>query len=525
MSESTTVKVQVNRAQQLGQIRRIWNSIGYDELNWTYTARGRRLYRVLGQEVFTGGPYYVRMHNAFTSGNGLSGPAWGAGNPYHEAPDGSARYFWDILDRAYDTITAHGGLPLIELGFMPRDLSRITVRDARFGAGQDLGREPYEGEAWKEPPKDLARWADLVHAFVTHLVARYGEERVATWRFELWNEPDIPNYWHGTVDDYAALYDASAAAAKRAFPGIQIGGPATTDHGTPFLDRFLTHLDATGGTPDFLSFHSKGASYAPRRLYSPFDEAGRESPSTARMVDGIRRNLATISRFPQFDRVPVYIDECDPAVGTIYGVYDNPNFVVTNTEYYPSFVCHLVASLLDLERIDLITHWAFYMEGKRWFEGNRTLADNENVEKPIMNGLRLLERLTGGQRLHVTSTVPSVGGLAVSLPPTLRVLLWHHDDAWWAKGTVQVDLEIIGAASGASSATLWRLDRDHANTYRMWQALGAPDDPTPEQLMMIREAGLLRPERQTITAVTDTLHTQLHLPKHGIALLEVEADD
>lgn len=523
MSDVTSAHIVIDRAASRGPIRRIWSSIGYDELNWTYTSRGRAIHRLLGEDVLTSGPYYVRMHNAFTSGNGASAPAWGAGNPYHELADGTPRYAWDVLDRAYDTITSPGGRPLIELGFMPRDLSRAVSSATGFGPGYDLGREPYELGDWKQPPKDLGRWSDLVHAFVSHLVDRYGADAVAAWRFELWNEPDIPNYWHGTLDEYCSLYDATAAAARAALPNVQVGGPATTHHGAEFLDGFLSHLATNSQRPDFISFHVKGAAYQPRRRYNPFVEPPRESPSTASMVSSIERSLATIARFPQFAGIPVCIDECDPAVGTIYGVYDNPSFVVTNSEHYASFVVQLVARLIEFPAIELITHWAFYMEAKRWFEGNRTLVDNDNVEKPILNGLRLLERLAGGKQLAVQSNRDDVGGIAVQHDNGLRVLVWHHRDAWWETDAVDVSVDVAGVQPGTGSVRVWRLDRAHANTFRAWEALGSPEEPSPQQVAQLRDAGLLQSQEMRMGPIDGGVRMGLKLPLHGLALLETEA--
>lgn len=517
---ATDAEVTVDATSSLGTIPRIWASIGYDELNWTATPRGKAIHRLLGEDVLRAGPYWVRMHNTFTSGTGWSAPAWGAGNPYHEAPDGTARYHWPTLDAAYDAITTPGGLPLVELGFMPRDLSRAAVADATFGGAHDLGREPYELEAWKQPPKDLDRWRELVHAFVAHAVERYGADQVAHWRFELWNEPDIANYWHGTVEEYLALYDASYDGAKRAFPQAQVGGPGTTDRGEAFLERFLAHTAGSQRRPDFLSFHTKGAYFTPRRIYDPFAEAAQESPSTSKMLGDIRKNVAVIERFPEFADLPVYIDECDPAVGTIYGVYDNPNFVVTNSEHYPSFVCQLVGALLAREpRVTLITQWAFYFEGKRWFEGNRTLVDNENVEKPILNGLRMLERLAGGERLAVTSDSTGVGGIAVRQGERLRLLLWHHVDPWWEEGGAEVTVRLAGWAG--STARLWRLDREHANTFRAWQAMGGPDDPSTAELERIRAAGQLTEDPIAIQPTGSDSHLSLTIPLHGLALIEI----
>ena len=65
----------------------IWASIGYDEINWTYTGRGQALYAALRD--LAEAPYHVRNHNALTSGNGLSEPARGIDERLPGAPDGS----------------------------------------------------------------------------------------------------------------------------------------------------------------------------------------------------------------------------------------------------------------------------------------------------------------------------------------------------------------------------------------------------------------------------------------------------
>ena len=38
------------------------------------------------------------------------------------------------------------------------------------------------------------------------------------------------------------------------------------------------------------------------------------------------------NEFEQLNHLPIFIDECDPVVGTIYDVYDNPNYRVAHTE-------------------------------------------------------------------------------------------------------------------------------------------------------------------------------------------------
>src|SRR5262245_60775659 len=111
--ESIDARIRVDCRDRQGPLRRIRASIGYDEINWTYTARGKALYRALRDLAEV--PYHVRNHNAFTSGNGLSEPARGSTNVYQEAPDGTAAYDWTIVDRLYDTIAGVGFRPVIEL--------------------------------------------------------------------------------------------------------------------------------------------------------------------------------------------------------------------------------------------------------------------------------------------------------------------------------------------------------------------------------------------------------------------------
>ena len=503
-----------------GVVRRLWDGVGYDELNWTATRRGAALLALLGSDVLPGG-YSIRMHNTVTSGNGWSAPAWGAGDVFHRQPDGSVLYRWDILDATYDAITSGGGTPLVELGFMPRDLSRVSSRSASFEPGADVGFEDYELGNWKFPPSDDEEWADLVRALVGHFVERYGRESVAGWRFEMWNEPDIPNYWRGSWEEYLQLWDVTYRAFRDVLPEGRIGGPATTAHGSAELERFCRHVVENGNVPDFLSFHTKGAHYDPRRHYNHFVPAERQTPSRALMLEDIRRNLAVIAQYPELADRPVLVDECDPAVGTVYGEFDNPSFAVTNSEYYPSFVARLVHDLQDesFDRVEQITHWAFYMEGKRWFEGNRTLIDNEDVEKPFLNGLRMIEALSGLSRLPV-DVQGSAAGDVVALGgrdgEVFRLLLIHHHDDWWAQGCAELTIDV--PVSG--TARLMRLDAEHGNTYRTWEGLGRPAWPDAAQVDQIRQGGTMHAE-PVAGGGDGSGRLTLEIPMHGLALLEV----
>ena len=140
-------------------------------------------------------PCYIRNHNAFTSGNGLSYPAGGSTNIYTENKAGSAIFNFEVIDRIYDNYVGRNCIPIIELGFMPLDLvANASDFVSDWEMGRDVGRETYELSKWKLPPKSFHQWQQLVETFTRHLHERYGQQ-VESWYFEVWNEPNLTNYW------------------------------------------------------------------------------------------------------------------------------------------------------------------------------------------------------------------------------------------------------------------------------------------------------------------------------------------
>ena len=112
-----TARVTVDAQGDVGVLARPWASLGYDEINWTYTPQGRRTLQTIGGFAET--PYHVRPHNIFNSGTGLGLPHWGSGNVYHEDADGKPYYDFTIADLTYDAVVGAGHHPLVELAFTP----------------------------------------------------------------------------------------------------------------------------------------------------------------------------------------------------------------------------------------------------------------------------------------------------------------------------------------------------------------------------------------------------------------------
>ena len=162
---------------------------------------------------------------------------------------GQAKYNFTLLDRLYDGILAAGVKPIVELSFMPE-----AIADCKPGKCPTVMH--YRGI--KAHPKTWQMWGDLVHTFVSHLVARHGLEEVISWRFEVWNELWGMDFGDGGKDSpYMNLYNASYHAIKAVSPRLSVGGPATAE--LEDVSAFIAAMDAWGigsGPPDFVSTHS-----------------------------------------------------------------------------------------------------------------------------------------------------------------------------------------------------------------------------------------------------------------------------
>lgn len=113
-----------------------------------------------------------------------------------------------------------------------------TPRWASSSQGEDF---------WQQPPKDNAAFA----GFVKQLVARY-QDRIHSW--EIWNEPDNPAYWRGTVEQFEDLLAAGGHAVREADPNAKVvmGGLAWNLN---FLEAVITNPSAVQNV-DVINLHN-----------------------------------------------------------------------------------------------------------------------------------------------------------------------------------------------------------------------------------------------------------------------------
>ncbi|HSV16334.1 MAG TPA: hypothetical protein VLI90_18870, partial [Tepidisphaeraceae bacterium] len=130
---------------------------------------------------------------------------------------------------------------------------------------------------WRQPPRDVAAFA----RFMSAAVARY---RGVVHSWELWNEPDNADYWAGSVEQYAQLVRAGAAAVRSADPSAKIvlGGISWN---VAFL-RQLFRDQHIGGAIDIVNLHSYYETWIPDPLERLPEYVGRVHDLIARYGQG-----------------------------------------------------------------------------------------------------------------------------------------------------------------------------------------------------------------------------------------------
>lgn len=531
------VTIRVDLDQPIGPLRHVWAWLGYDEPNYTYMQNGRRLLSQVAEAMPI--PVHVRAHNLLTSGDGQVGLKWGSTNAYTEDANGNPVYDWSIVDTIFDTWVERGMRPLVEIGFMPKDLSSRPEPYRHRWAPDRPYDEIYTGWAW--PPDDYERWAQLVHAWVLHAIERYGREEVERWLWEPWNEPDI-GYWRGTTGEYLKLYDYTVDAVLRALPTATVGGPHTTgpghESGSTFLRAFLQHVTAgnnhatgeTGSPVHFIAFHAKGF---------PVIESEHVRMDLGMQLRDIASGFDIVRSFPALADLPVIIGESDPEGCAACSVKDNPHNAYRNGTLYASYTAAAFPRKIELadrsgaNLLGAVT-WAFEFEDQPWFAGFRSLATN-GVAKPVLNVFRMLGMMSG-ERVAVTGGTsydaarivsdsvrgePDVNAFAARSDGGATVLVWNYHDDDLPAEPAQVTVTVEGVPAGRALLQHFRIDQEHSNAYEAWKNMGSPQAPDEAQYAALERASelaLLHSPRWLDVTDGATVIT-LTLPRQGVSLL------
>jgi xylan 1,4-beta-xylosidase len=452
----------------------------------------------------------VRFHAIFHDEVGLYDPgrksiefAQTAGKAGATLQDTSA-YNFSYVDEIYDGLLARHVSPFVELSFMPKKM-----------AADPNKLHPFWYHPVVSPPKSYDEWDAMIRAFAQHLVNRYGLDEVATWKFEVWNEPNL-DFWGGEPKQatYFELYDHTARSIKSVSPRLQIGGPATAQ--AAWVTPFLQHVKEANVPIDFVSTHVYANDTA-RDVFGTNEKIPRDE-MVYRSVKKVHEQIAS-SPFPN---LPLIFSEYNASYA------NEPN--VTDTDYMGPWLANTIRQCDGL--VSNMAYWSFSdvfeEQGvvRTPFYGGFGLVAADSIPKPSLNAFRALHKL-GTQRIHLDNdsalaTTGANGRLALALwdyaPPDGTGPRYTMPTG--ASGPAKMFTLTLEHVRANAAVEIWRVDDDHGNVIKAFNAIGRPTaDLTPQQIVELRAAGAMAaPEH------THLNHGRLELtvPAHGLAVVLVE---
>lgn len=447
---------------------------GIVTLRESYRTDLRETKRITGFE-------YVRFHAIFHDEIGL----------YDEDKAGKPVYNFSYVDQIYDGLLENHVRPFIELSFMPKKLSSDPNALHPFWYQQNVA-----------PPKDWNKWAELIENFTRHLVARYGEDEVAQWYFEVWNEPNI-DFWAGKPKEetYYELYDRAARTIKRVSSRLRVGGPATAQ--AAWVDRFLAHCKEKNVPVDFASTHVYGNDKS-EDVFGTHESIPR-TQMVCHAVKKVHDQIAA-SSFPHL-----------PLIWSEYNASYMNEPSVTDTAFMGPWLADNIRQCDGLT--EMMSYWTFSdvfeEQGvvKTPFYGGFGLLAERSIPKAAFNDFALLH-LLGDTRLDVN---PDSALVTRRKDGSLAIVVWNLFLPEEAGSAKTVKLHFKGLSS-PYSARITIVDKEHGSPLPAWERMGRPDSPTLTQIETLRKAGAMPSARSQVLTSSSL---KLTLEPHALALIEI----
>ena len=427
---------------------------------------------------------HIRGHGLFSDDMAIYQPYTDAQGVTHEA------YNFTYLDRVMDSYLRLGLRPFLELGFMPKKMASGT-------------QTIFYWEGNVTPPSDMAKWTAMVRATLAHLRDRYGYEEVCRWPCEVWNEPNLKNFWENAdKEKYLELYAATAKAVKEVLPDMRVGGPAICG-GTgsqEWVDDFLRFCRDERLPLDFVTRHAyMGQQTTKVGRYTYHLMCGPEDT-----LSEMRRTREIIDSYPEYRGMEMHITEFNTSYNPLCPIHD--------TNLNAAYIAGLLGCLGDVAAS--YSYWTFgdvFEElgvPSRPFHGGFGMIANGLIPKPTMWTFAFFNRLKGEPVYRSENAV-----LVKNRDGSYEGVLWNL----CSEGNTPLNVEIALPEPGEYTMLLSTVDEDCCNPLKVWHDMGEPDSLDADALGFLRDAG----KPQNTSRVANGGKAQLTLGPNAVVYVKM----
>jgi len=497
--------IAINTSQVKGQLAKSINlCVGAGRANEGLRADWQKQLKIAHDEC---GFTYLRFHGLLTDDMGV----------YFEDKNGNPIYNWQYIDQLFDYLQQIKMKPFVEIGFMPNALA--SGSESIFW--------------WKgnvTPPKDYKKWDDLIKALVTHWTQRYGQQEVASWYFEVWNEPNLKGaFFSGTQQDYFKLYKETATSIKSVSPAYRVGGPATA--GNAWIPDLIDFCVKQKVPIDFISTHDYGVKQG------FLDVTGNVGTILSQDRNHIADDMKGSKRQIQNSALPnleLHYTEWSASYTPMDPIHDN--------YHEAAYILNTIKGASSY--VNSMSYWTFtdiFEEaGPRAtpFHGGFGLINYEDIKKPAFYAFKYLNQL-GGTELQSKDSSAIV---CKDAKGNLQALIWdftidHPGDSvnnqvfykrdLPAKALPALKFSASGLKPGRYMVSVYQTGYGVNDPYYAYQKLGSPSQLTPEQVKIIKGQNSDKPIAQSMVKIgaSGKFEKQLAMRQNDVFLITVNRVD
>ena len=240
---------------------------------------------------------------------------------------------------------------------------------------------------------------------------------------------------------------------------LKVGGPATADNA--WIQEFLDFCTTNSVPVDFVSTH-----------HYPTDAFGQPGADTVTQLEHAPRDImqTQVARSRDESRgLPLYYTE--------WNISSNPRDPMHDEPFAAAFITRIVMEGRGLAQG--YSYWTFsdiFSENyfpSIPFHGGFGILNLHGIAKPSYRAFQLLHRL-GTEFMEVHGTHETIDAWAVRKGDAVTVMVTNLAMPRHPVQTELVSFRLTGASTPLA-AFIERIDEDHANPRKLWQAMGEPE--------------------------------------------------
>lgn len=415
------------------------------------------------------------------------------------APAGE-KYNFTRIDNLLDFLLKLGIKPHFELGPKPRIIT------------YNVQKMEMEGTRDVEFP-DCEKWQNLLDAFLSHLVRRYGRTELDGWRMELWyNE----NKWdeEESSGEYFELFDILKNTVRKYSESLQVGGCGIrADYQLESRKDFYHAWKNREVQPDFLSF----IAFAYDRGEEKNDRYAKRCTDNECMLHRIHIEKELIAE-AGYERMPLYVTE--------WNLTASARNILNDTAFKGAYV---IKNILDVySEVEDMSYWngsdrlfESYDTNDLLFGGNGLLS-KDGVLKPTGFAFEFMNRLfpyyigKGENYLISTDGHDSYGIVCHNQRPLGynyyftkedeldREKIWKYFED---RDELELNLDLENLENGNYQMKYYRINENSGNALMIWKEMDFEPDLSRNDIRYFRRVC----EPKLIIQKTDVKNRLLHL--------------